>query len=445
MIGRHITTLAASLIAMTAVSVAIEANAGNAEGIYFGEQAVLTGGAVRAIVDDGSATIYNPAGLGSIDTQVLNVSLSAFQFRTQKLRDAYVLDGVDAYSIQGSELTPLPTSIAFSRPLGENWRMGLGVFTSSFENTAFEVDGNAETGDFSFDTDFELQVKKNVFRAGAGFGRRFSENVQFGFSIAAQFASKAASSSISLDRVGSDSLASRLVTSRSQQTIVGITGIAGLMVRISDRWRFGGVIELPTFRIFETASARSSTLYSSVVGGQSEAFESTEGEEASVQETSVVLTFVRVHTSFAFDKGPWTVTLEGDISLENGLQLDSVLQGVWNLRGGVQYTTPKNITVGFGVFTDRVQETQIFESAFGEYQFAGVSSAIRFQNKHQLQQEDGTSRPLVFSSTFGLRYAYGSSEFNPRAVSVDDITRDPDPSTKYAHELTLYIASTFAF
>ena len=45
-------------------SVAVGAHAGNDDGVLLGEQAMITGGAVTAIVSDGASAWYNPAGLG---------------------------------------------------------------------------------------------------------------------------------------------------------------------------------------------------------------------------------------------------------------------------------------------------------------------------------------------------------------------------------------------
>lgn len=425
------------------------ARAGNTEGIYFGEQAVLTGGAVRAIIDDGSATIYNPAGLGTIDTQILNVSLSAFQFQAQRIPGAYVLENGDSFSINGSQLTPLPTSIAFTRPLANDWIVGLGVFTRSFTNTSFSIDDTTQRGDARFDTDIELEVRENVFRAGAGLGKQLSPRVSFGFSLAAEVATRAAQSSISLDRTGisdpSTGSISRLEASKSSQTVLGLGAIVGTMVRLSERWTFGGVIELPTFRIYNGGRAASSTLMAESEGTGELPYRSSEDEQVSLAKPGLLLSFIRAHTSFAYESGRWTLTLEADVALENSFHIDSVLQGVWNARAGLQYTTPSKLTFGFGLFTDRAPNFQTFESTFGNYQFTGASAAVRFQNKHTLENDDGEIRSLVFSSTFGLRYAYGRASFEPISLSFSGDRFDVERGTKTAHELTLYIASTFAF
>lgn len=421
-------------------------HAGNREGIYFGEQAVMTGGAVRAIVDDGSAAIYNPAGLGQIDRSIVNVSLSAFQFRTQTQRNAFIVDvndeRSDAYSVRGSELTPVPTSLAFSRPLVGDWVVGLGLFTNSFENTNFSLDGTTLTNAYQVDADIDVQVRENIFRAAAGVGRRLSPKVSFGVSLAARIALNSITSAVSFDVIADNVESSQIIFSRARSTVAGLGVILGTTAEISDRWSFGGVLELPTFRVFERNRTRGSTLSGLVIDGQAEEFENTDTDVRNENGESLLLEFVRAHASFAYRTDRWTLTLESDFSLEpdnkNELQLTP------NVRVGLQYTTPRNLSFGFGLFTDSALDDQQSDASLGEYQFAGVSSAVRFQNVREVA-EDGVAREIVFSTTFGLRYAYGTNEFRPISLFGTETAAEPEMSTQFAHELSLYIASKFQF
>lgn len=420
------------------------AHAGNREGIFFGEQALLSGGAVRAIVDDGSATIYNPSGLGDIDTPILNVSLSAFQFRTQRLRDAFVLNEEEAYSVRGSELTPLPNSISFSRPFLGDWRLGLGIFTMRFQNTTFELAGRTETPAYVFDTDIDLVVKQNAFRAGAGLGRQLSDRVSFGFSLAVLWATYSLTASTATDLSVPGTTISNLFYSRERETKVGMTGIVGTTVKISPQWTFASVLELPTLRVYQTNRTKTRSLTGTLTDESADDFSAEREDTRNVRDKNILLDFLRLHASFAYESSRWTVSLEGDVALEAGLESSDTLHAVWNVRAGAQYTTEKHVTFGFGVFTDRAQKTETFESAFESYQFTGVSAGLRFQNEHELDENDET-RKLTFSTAFGLRYAYGFNHFEPTRLSDPDDEADAALSYQFAHELALYISSRIQF
>jgi hypothetical protein len=74
--------LAALIVALLTVTAPRGALAGNDDGVLLGNDAALVGGAITAVVSDGSALWYNPAGVAharSLDT--LDVSASAFVLR----------------------------------------------------------------------------------------------------------------------------------------------------------------------------------------------------------------------------------------------------------------------------------------------------------------------------------------------------------------------------
>jgi hypothetical protein len=55
--------------------------AGNEEGVLIGNEAAMSGGAVTAVIDDGTAVWFNPAGLAHITRTQIDASGSATQLR----------------------------------------------------------------------------------------------------------------------------------------------------------------------------------------------------------------------------------------------------------------------------------------------------------------------------------------------------------------------------
>ena len=78
-------------------SVALHAHAGNDDGVLLGEQAMITGGAVTAIVSDGASAWYNPAGLGLSQRNRLDVTGSVYGVNIYRVKSAFALpDGTTA-------------------------------------------------------------------------------------------------------------------------------------------------------------------------------------------------------------------------------------------------------------------------------------------------------------------------------------------------------------
>src|SRR6187200_740126 len=102
-------------------SVAVGAHAGNDDGVLLGQQAMLTGGAVTAIVSDGASAWYNPAGLGLAQRNQLDVTGSVYGVNIYKVEAAFVLpDGTNADASM-TDWVLVPSVLSFVRELGDGW------------------------------------------------------------------------------------------------------------------------------------------------------------------------------------------------------------------------------------------------------------------------------------------------------------------------------------
>lgn len=81
------------LFAVAALSLArpAPARAGNDDELLVGSRAAMTAGTVGATVMDGSASWYNPAGLGAIDRDQVDVSGTVYTLRVYAASDFLAL------------------------------------------------------------------------------------------------------------------------------------------------------------------------------------------------------------------------------------------------------------------------------------------------------------------------------------------------------------------
>ena len=139
--------------------------AGNLDTFYLGNDAAMLGGAVTATATSGSASWYNPAGVGASGYSNIEVNASAYLLRFGGTSDLEGTPGVPASKrkLSSLDVNAVPTALSVKRRiLGLD--VALGVFvpirTVSYPRTSIQVrpanrppealtlDGNLRTTDY---------------------------------------------------------------------------------------------------------------------------------------------------------------------------------------------------------------------------------------------------------------------------------------------------------
>lgn len=118
-------------IMAAALLVPTEAGAGNTDEVLLGNEAALLGGAVTAIVSQGSALWYNPAGLMHIRENSVDLSLSAYSLRLYRIPNALESASGVTSSGNATEAIIIPAAATYVRTTGSGVRLGFGVFTTA--------------------------------------------------------------------------------------------------------------------------------------------------------------------------------------------------------------------------------------------------------------------------------------------------------------------------
>lgn len=422
-------------------------HAGNDAGLFYGQQAIMSGGAVRALVNDGSSIVYNPAGLGQIDATVLNVSLNAFQFRTQKLENVLILAGERGFDTRGSELSPVPTSLSITRPFGDHWVIGVGIFTTNFQTTDFALTAENATDLRTFEASVDVQIKDNSFRAGIGAGARVSDRTTLGISIIFPRLNTNYSSTYSTSFSSGDGEQGSVRSTHTKTNVIGLGAILGGMFSIGDNWKLSAVVESPVFRIVNSSRFRSSTFDTSIIDGELDDYDSEMTEESDSIDTGAIMTYLRTHLGAAYKTERWTFSIGGDVKLADSANVDRIVDVVLNGRAGLQYQLPSSIDLGFGLFTDRTQRSSSERKQFKSLQFLGGSFAVSFGEEYSLAEDSPARASSVsVSTTVGLRYAYGYGNFDPNVVQFGAPSDEGvDRSRQTIHEAAMYIATRLNF
>jgi len=436
----------ASLILVASCLVASTAHAGNGDGVLVGNSAAMSGGAVRAVVNDGSAIWYNPAGLADSDQTSIDLSGNAVQVRAAE--EPGLLSATTGDTNDGGylEIVSIPAAATLARQLEPGLTLGLGIFAPRYEQHEVRTRLDAAAGASTSRWTLSSAQNRATYHAGAALGIRISDQLRIGVSLFGVY------------RDGYDSFQTAGVFALDDATTRliargGITRIRSFGVELGAgvTWEpHPGVLlaftarspglELAT-QIRSTTTEVSATLTDADLDDLDFLPEDTEAIAPGI----AVLTPGHFALAFAhrFRRG-W---IAGEIDVHPPLELDAVVRRrlVWNVRVGGQHRIDDHFNVGFGAFTDHSDGAPIAELGQTRVDFYGVTAGLEYQNRYDLGAPH-EGRSLVFSTTFALRYAYGGGEvggllFDPARGTQ----RDTVSVHTTIHEMSLYIGSAVYF
>src|SRR5262245_54467360 len=157
--------------------------AGNDDELFVGNQAAMLGGAVSATVRDASATWYNPAGLGAVERDQLDVSATVYTARSYSVEN--FLSTTSGESDDGTvfEFVVAPAQLAYVRRLAPGLSLGLGYFVPRSQNYVLRESLNAGTRSDGSEWQIAASVVETQHAFAAGIGHQVSQRVRLGVSL----------------------------------------------------------------------------------------------------------------------------------------------------------------------------------------------------------------------------------------------------------------------
>ena len=153
----------------------------------------------------------------------------------------------------------------------------------------------------------------------------------------------------------------------------------------------------------------------------------------------------RFNLAFALRNELGWIALELDV--QPPIEIEGLLDRrfVWNVRFGGRYIVDESVAIGAGLFTDLSEQEPIEDVGQTRIDFIGASLGVEYRTTHRLGEGEGVDT-LIFSTTVGVRYAYGFGEvggliFNP----VEGTELDRIPISATVHEIGLHLGSALYF
>jgi len=429
----------------------LPARAGNDDEIFVGNQAAMSGGAVSATVSDSSATWYNPAGLGSVGQDEIDVSGTCYTLRAYSAPRfiASTTGQADAASVV--EFVAVPAQIAYVRRMLPGLSLGLGYFVPQASNLVLRESLRLHDNGRESDWQVALNQVRVQHTAAIGLGLQLAPRVRLGFSLVGTYQDEIQSLSVvAVQGAEAAPLQQRFSASTLLATAsrLGLEAGAGFQIEVAPAWRLALTVRSARVQLYQL-------LHISGAAGRASAEQ--DGAEGMIQGEIVepsqqgarfdILRAGRLGVGVArlVGDGDW-VSLEADV--QPGIDTASAdvqRQPVLNVRLGVHHRVSESMAIGAGLFSDRSPDRPATRPLSGSGDFYGGSLGWEHSSRHRLGEGERADA-LSFSSTLALRYAFSRGRLYNLAVdpdSPDELATRRGPLL--VHELGLYVGGGLEF
>lgn len=427
------------------------AHAGNRFSYMVGGRAAGMGGAVASLVADGSAAWYNPAGLANTDRHSFDLSASAYgleMLRVSDLVESRCGGVVEAAALDTAAFAIVPTSLDMVYRLSEKGAatrhmLALSVFAPEYRSVTQSFD-SAPCGTSQ---KFRVEVETSVYAAGPSYAVNIGEHVNLGVSLLGVYGAFQGNSSYhlhiddSVTGLASDAFSS--IGIASEETSIGLTLVAGAQLRWAG-FRAGLVLRTPVFEIYGSQTATETTAAADPTTGAAQFDQRAEsGDEWGFTPAGPVWLTAAVGYEIpgVFSVG---VDVHWHTSYDPSDDLDTALRHTINAAVGFEVYLTESLPLAFGFFTDFHPERDREGFGAAQVDYYGGSVALTILSPYDVTGSDKTDR-IVFATTIGLHYAYGTGDMEGLAFDFDADSIVEESRSLNAHDVHVFLASSVRF
>jgi len=421
---------------MLAMLVTRVARAGNDDAVLLGNQAILTGGAVTAIVSDGASAWFNPAGLGHSTRNQLDVTGSVYGLNIYNVKSLFVLPSGAAADAKFTDWVLVPSVLSFAREMGDDLVVALGLFIPRTNDFDLRTGITSDLGQTFAVT---LTTLLNEYDYTLTAAKRFGPNLRCGATLAGIYLSRrefvqAASGTPGV--VGADFYNASSFTTEGDY---GLRLTLGVQWDSGPDWALGASLQSPIFTGW--SEVNQSKAQSATVNGQGSF--ALDGHQGSVGVWDFT-TPARLRMGASYRFGSTQLLLDGDVSTPIGIPKelpDATFYNrdwVGNARASLLHTFSPVLSAGGGLFTD-LSGRKSFKT-----NFAGLAFGVELRSLHTTDKD---TRDLTFSTTLGARYAFGWGHVRGVGLSTDgtDLVQQPIASEVIVNELAFNLGGGVDF
>ncbi len=435
---------ASALTALILLAPAV-ARAGNGDGVLVGNGAAMSGGAVMCTVNDGSATWYNPAGLGAVERGAVDLSGNIFQLRAAE--EGGLIRATTGESNDGGylELLTIPSASTLTRLLEPGVAIAFGIFASRFSQNTVRTGLEAGVAPDTARWTLSSSSFDATYHAGGAIGFRVNDQLRLGVSLFGVYRER----SSSFQSAGAFELGdlTRVIARGgiAQVRSFGVELGAGLQWEPHPGVLLAVSARSPGLELLTQVRSTTTAVDAVVDASDADRVTFDPRDEEDLAPAIAVLTPGRFGIAFGYRwSGGW---IAAELDVSPPLELPDVVDRrfLWNVRIGGRVEVDDRLGVGVGLFTDQSERSPIEDLGQTRIDFFGLSGGVEYRTPHLLGANED-AEDLVFSTTVALRYAVGVGEvgglqFDPQR----GIERATVPVDTTVHEVGLHIGSALYF
>lgn len=420
------------------ILVARAAHAGNDDAVLLGKQAVLTGGAVTAIVSDGASAWFNPAGLGHATRNRLDVDARAYGINIYHVKSLVVLPNGASAGAKFTDWVLVPSVLSFARELSDDLVIAFGLFIPRTNDFELRTGIKSDLGQTFTAT---VTTVLNEYDYTLTLAERLGPHLRCGATLAGIYLSRRDFVQAAAGTPGAVGEPFYNGSSFTTEGDYGLRLTLGVQWDPGPNWALGASLQSPIFTGWSAVNRTQAEGALSPASGQS-GF-GLEGQQGKIGVWDFT-TPARLRLGVAYQFGSTQLLLDGDVStpitipakLPDATFYDRHWMG--NVRVGVLQALSPVLTAGAGLFSDFNGRKQFNAN------FAGVAFGVELQSQHTA---DADTRELTFSTTLGARYAFGWGDVRGVGLSLDgaNLVQEPIASEVRVNEVAFNLGGGVDF
>lgn len=408
----------ATIAALAVVFTVSESRAGNDDEILIGSQGARMGGAVTAIVDDGTAVWFNPGAIGRSGDETVDLSGTVYQARYSVARALLQTDSGRRGDGSLLELFAAPSTLVHQVPLEGGWGFGYGVFTTKRESGLLRASLDGAT-DAELNA-WELAQSDEAQRYNLGLGMSFPHGpLRFGASLFAVYEQAASTFQLTGGRSGAGQSSVTLIDQTWRWSLGG-QAVFGLLYEPTERWALGFALASPFLSLGNSVNDLSSTEITLFAPDGTISRVRSVSPRRELSPSIAVPSPYRLRTGLAYRRDGAVISFDADYQpalRRPTLNVDR--REIINLRAGTDIELNDTTSLGVGLFTDLDPS-----AGSARTDFYGVAAGIETRNRRRLEPGQGADS-LVFTGFVGLRYALGVGRVEGLRVGAFDASEHP--------------------
>ncbi len=456
------TTLRLLLVVMGTLICAVPAHADQAA--FYGAEASMTAASNMALVRQGGAVWYNPAGLDGPDGNRFDVSASAFVLRVRDFSDVVrtrLPSGLHKINALTFDIVPIPSALVYYRRLSKRWTGAIAVLVTQADSYA--IGGRVESTEqfpghpnpVEVSGSGSISYASQTYRIGPVFAAKVTPRFRIGFGFYLIYQTLKDSSHLLFQAEDGPTGSVAFIQSLSQRRFSWFGGQLsfGLQWNVAAGLHLGLTLRSPALAALRFGSVNLAT--SAISSGS--AFPGPQFVETvppkRVQGEGLALEPGQLILGMAYRFRKFWLGLEVEVSHALWLKAFET-HYKWNLnaRVGGRFWIRDKFSVGFGLFTDRSPKRELSDWLISDSytDYYGVVCGFEWRSIYHIRKGAQNHR-LLMRTTITVRYAVGpgklaAMDHGPAEATMQEMARlGVDPRDTLFHALSLQISASLSF